>query len=102
MHCMSCGAEMRLMQVVRDNTMMVPGYEHHTMQCMGCNEVERRFVFSRESTEPVLVRLLAPAALASSMWQRALARLARTATAVFANRWVDRSEPNASRRAGTS
>jgi len=48
MRCMVCGAEMRVMQVVPDDTMMVPGYEHHTLQCTGCNDVERRLVFSRE------------------------------------------------------
>ena len=39
---------MRLMQAVPDNTMMVSGYEHHTLQCTGCDEVERRLVFTRE------------------------------------------------------
>jgi hypothetical protein len=48
MRCMVCGAEMRVMQVVPDDTMMVPGYEHHTLQCTGCNDVEQRLVFSRE------------------------------------------------------
>jgi hypothetical protein len=50
MRCMACGAEMRLMQVVPDDTMMVAGYEHHTLQCTGCDEVERRLVFSRKKT----------------------------------------------------
>jgi hypothetical protein len=47
---MACGAEMRLMQVVPDDTMMVAGYERHTLQCTGCDEVERRLVFNREKT----------------------------------------------------
>jgi len=47
---MACGAEMRVVQVVPDETMMVPGYEHHTLQCTGCNDVERRLVFSRGKT----------------------------------------------------
>ena len=42
MRCMACGAEMRLMSAVPDETLMVPGYEHHTLQCMGCNDIERR------------------------------------------------------------
>jgi len=50
MRCLACGAEMRVVEVVADDTMMVPGYEHHTLQCMGCDEVERRLVFSREGT----------------------------------------------------
>jgi hypothetical protein len=45
---MACGAEMRLMSAVPDETLMVPGYEHHTLQCMGCNDIERRLVFNRE------------------------------------------------------
>jgi hypothetical protein len=45
MLCMGCGAEMRLMQVVADDTMMVPGYEHHTLMCPTCGEVERRLTF---------------------------------------------------------
>ena len=50
MRCMACGAEMRLMQVVPDDTTMVPGYERHTLQCTGCKDVEQRLVFSREKT----------------------------------------------------
>jgi hypothetical protein len=50
MRCMACGAEMRLVRVVRDDTMMVTGYEHHTLQCSECHEEERRLVFSREGT----------------------------------------------------
>jgi len=49
---MACGEEMRLVQVVPDDAMPVPGYEHHTLECPGCHEVERRLVFTRES-EPV-------------------------------------------------
>jgi hypothetical protein len=59
MRCISCGGEMRLVLVERDDTMMVPGYEHQTVRCSGCNEVERRLVFSGESgsrpAEPALV-----------------------------------------------
>jgi hypothetical protein len=41
---------MRLVQVVGDDTMMVPGYEHHTFECSTCGEVERRLVFRRSPT----------------------------------------------------
>jgi hypothetical protein len=48
---------MRLMQVVPEETLEVPGYERHTLQCSGCDDVERRLVFNRESAaqaaEPV-------------------------------------------------
>jgi hypothetical protein len=78
MRCLVCGAEMRVTQVVQDNTMMVPGYEHQTLQCVGCDEVERRFVFSRgsEPAEPVPVstgRSSHPAV--PNVWARAVARL---------------------------
>lgn len=49
MRCILCGAEMLLTQVDRDDTMMVPGYERQTLQCSGCNEVERRTVFTAAS-----------------------------------------------------
>jgi hypothetical protein len=51
MRCMACGAEMHVVQVVPDDTMMVPGYEHHTLQCSGCSDTERRLVFNREAAE---------------------------------------------------
>jgi hypothetical protein len=46
MRCISCGTEMRLVQVKRDDTMMVPGYARQTLQCVRCNEVEHRLVFN--------------------------------------------------------
>ena len=49
MRCILCGEEMRLVQVDRDDTMMVPGYERHTLECSGCNEIERRTVFTAAS-----------------------------------------------------
>jgi hypothetical protein len=39
---------MRLKQVVPDDTMLVPGYEHHLLECPACHEIERRLVFTRE------------------------------------------------------
>jgi len=78
MRCLVCGTEMRLMQVVQENTLMAPGYEHHTLQCLGCDEVERRFVFSRasEPLEPVLVPSIYPLVQsAPNVWVRTVARL---------------------------
>ena len=86
MLCIACGAEMRLMQAVPDTTMMVTGYEHHTLQCTGCNEIERRLVFTREKTPvanvPVPVHPAEPppqidreAAAPSSVWARTVAKL---------------------------
>src|SRR5437660_3941438 len=48
MQCLACGAEMRVVEVARDDTMPVPGYEHHTFRCPGCGDEERRLVFSRD------------------------------------------------------
>jgi len=91
MRCLACGAEMRLMQAVPDNTMMVAGYEHQTWQCSSCNDVERRLAFTRGKTPienvpmpPAPPQALPtpqdetapPAATASaSAWARTIARL---------------------------
>ena len=53
MQCLSCGGEMRLIAVAQDQQLSVPGYMHHTFQCAACNEVETRFLFSRELPVPV-------------------------------------------------
>jgi transposase-like protein len=45
MRCPACGAEMHLMKVAPDKTMMVPGYEEHTFECSGCHDHVRRLVF---------------------------------------------------------
>ena len=47
MRCMACGAKMALMNVVQDDTMAVPGFEHHTFMCSGCGDVEQRLVFAK-------------------------------------------------------
>ena len=58
MRCMACGAEMILMNVVQDDTMAVPGFEHHTFTCSECQDVEERLVFTKQNresdTEPML------------------------------------------------
>jgi len=53
MRCLGCGAEMKLTEVVRDDSMMVPGYEDHTYECPDCHEVDRRRVFRGEATASV-------------------------------------------------
>ena len=45
MRCMVCGAEMRLTQSVPDETMLVPGFEQHTLFCPSCHDEEQRLVF---------------------------------------------------------
>ena len=36
---------MMLMNVVQDDTMAVPGFEHHTFKCSECKDVEQRLVY---------------------------------------------------------
>ena len=56
MRCLTCNVEMRLIEVTRDDTMWVPGYAYHTMQCPDCHDIERRLVFRRTgSTMPFAV-----------------------------------------------
>jgi hypothetical protein len=65
MRCIACGAEMHVVRVERDDTMMVPGYERQTLQCRSCNEVERRLVFSGESGSRPAEAVAAPSLVAS-------------------------------------
>lgn len=70
MRCISCGAEMDVVRVDRDDTMMVPGYERQTLQCSTCKEVEQRLVFSGENglrpTESVTAPSLVTSILADA------------------------------------
>jgi predicted RNA-binding Zn-ribbon protein involved in translation (DUF1610 family) len=45
MLCIACGERMILLGSVPDHRMMVPGYEHQTLQCPACGEAERRLIF---------------------------------------------------------
>ena len=42
---------MLLMNVVQDDTMAVPGFEHHTFMCSDCHDVERRLVFTKPTEQ---------------------------------------------------
>jgi hypothetical protein len=89
MRCIGCGEEMRVLQAVADQTMMVPGYEHQTLECPGCHGVERRLVFARPigplTLEPMRLSSGPPAPTAapkqsegidvSRTWARAVERL---------------------------
>jgi hypothetical protein len=67
---MACGADMILMQTVQDDTMAVPGFEHHTFMCSDCHDVERRLVFIRPveqgGTESVTLNTAPPISPASA------------------------------------
>jgi hypothetical protein len=42
---------MILMQAVPDETMPVPGFEHHTFMCSDCHDTEQRLVFVKPSDQ---------------------------------------------------
>jgi hypothetical protein len=47
---------MNLIDVAQDDTMPVPGFEHHSFTCSACGDVERRLVFRQAGqTEEVAV-----------------------------------------------
>ena len=62
MRCVGCGAEMILANVVRDDTMKVLGFEHHSFRCTKCHGIDRRLVFIKhgrqDDLEPLPVHLL--------------------------------------------
>lgn len=70
MRCIACGAEMRVVRVERDDTMMVAAYERQTLECPSCKEVEQRLVFAGEGgpspAETVSAPSLAAAILADA------------------------------------
>ena len=80
MRCLGCGAEMRLMQVVLDDTRMLPGLERHTFKCTACPEIARRVRFSRPQIPvtnlPVITRptntLWNGCVAAPSVWGKAV------------------------------
>src|SRR4029434_8843785 len=53
MRCPACGAEMHLMKVAPDQTMMVAGYEETTFECSGFHDEIRRLVFIPRAIEPL-------------------------------------------------
>jgi hypothetical protein len=71
MLCMARGAEMILMNVVQDDTMAVPGFEHHTFTCSECQDVEQRLVFTKQDresdTEPMPEQAAPPVVPASTV-----------------------------------
>ena len=54
MRCMTCGDNMRVVRVVTDHTMAVPGFKTHTLKCPRCQDTEQRLVFDRPSAVEAL------------------------------------------------
>src|SRR5262245_52841883 len=46
MRCFLCGEEKVLAEAIPVEDMAVPGFEHQTLECPGCNDTERRLVFT--------------------------------------------------------
>ena len=69
MRCVGCGAEMILANVVRDDTMKVLGFEHHSFRCTKCHGIDRRLVFIKhgrqDDLEPLPVHTAPPIVPAS-------------------------------------
>ena len=52
MRCMACDGEMLLVSVLPDESMIVAGFERCTLQCLSCDEIEQRTVFTRPADPP--------------------------------------------------
>ena len=52
MRCMACDGEMLLVSVQPDESMIIVGFERYTLQCLSCNEIEQRTVFTRPAEAP--------------------------------------------------
>jgi hypothetical protein len=76
---------MRLIQVAKDTTMLVEGYQHETWRCGSCDEVEQRvmFAYSRAPIDSVLDTALDVCGPSDELraperaWRRAIERLHR-------------------------
>src|SRR5262245_25421066 len=93
MRCVTCGAEMILVSVVPDETMIVSGFERYTMQCLGCGETEQRFLFKGASggaaqteAQPAIAEEAAPPPPPASAWLQAVERLREQQAAVTQRR----------------
>lgn len=62
MRCAACDAEMRVVGIAPDHTMMVPGYERHTWQCSECSGQEQRLVFRRDEGSAMAALPITPLA----------------------------------------
>ena len=85
MRCLTCSVDMRLIQVAKDTTMLVEGYQHETWRCGSCDEVEQRvmFPYSRAPIDSVLDTALDVCGPSDELraperaWRRAIERLHR-------------------------
>ena len=68
MRCVTCGAEMMLMNVGRHDSMAVLGCEHHTLKCSECRDVKWHLAFirSNRASPPISVPVAPPVVPAST------------------------------------
>jgi hypothetical protein len=50
MRCMVCGEEKVLAEAMPAEDMAVPGFEYQTLECPGCDDTERRLLFTGRVT----------------------------------------------------
>src|SRR6516162_7861912 len=74
MRCVTCGAEMMLMNVGRHDNMAVLGCEHHTLKCSECQDVKWHLAFIRpnRASPPISVPAASPIVPASTKQEAAM------------------------------
>src|SRR5579864_542782 len=74
MRCVTCGAEMMLMNVGRHDSMAVLGSEHHTLKCSECQDVKWHLAFIRpnRASPPISVPAAPPVVPASTKQEAAM------------------------------
>jgi hypothetical protein len=70
MRCLVCNTEMVLMEAVRADPGILPGFEHRTFLCPACHDIERRLVFAGAKA-PAAARGTVP----GSAWGRAVEKV---------------------------
>src|SRR5580704_8594184 len=84
MRCVTCGAEMMLMNVDRHDSMAVLGCEHHTLKCSECQDVKWHLAFirSNRASPPISVPVAPPVVPASTKQDVRPALFRRSAAAM--------------------
>jgi hypothetical protein len=83
MRCLVCNTEMVLMEAVRADPTILPGFEHRTFLCPACHDIERRLVFAGAKAPAAASRRDLPATKLQmgrgtaprSAWTRAVEKL---------------------------
>ena len=62
-----CQIEFRLIQVIADETMPVPGFQRHAYMCSLCHDTEQRLFFNKHAQQRELETVPAPVEPASTV-----------------------------------